>query len=77
MNKKQALRVLNTVDKKKIDIALARVTPKYIDKKSDRSNVAKLWFPKIDRQTQSLVAANGRVIPLNHVLRLILLERNR
>ena len=77
MNKKQALRVIEKIDRTKVDVVIARLTSKYVDKKWDRSNVAKLYFPKVDRKSQSLIGANGRVIPLNHVLRIILLERNR
>lgn len=73
MNKRQADRVIQKMSKQTVDIVFARVTKKYVDPKTDRSNIARLWFPKI--KDNCIVSASGRKIPLNHVLKILILKR--
>lgn len=73
MNKRQADRVKEKLANNKVDIVFLRVTKKYINPKYDRSNVARLWFPKI--VGNCIVSATNRSIPLNHVLKILILKR--
>lgn len=73
MNKRQANRVIQKLSEQTIDIVLVRVTKRYIDPKTDRSNIARLWYPTINGNC--IVSATGRKIPLNHVLKILILKK--
>ncbi|MBK7806759.1 MAG: hypothetical protein IPJ51_10720 [Saprospiraceae bacterium] len=73
MNKRQADRVIEKISKQAVDIVFVRVTKKYLDPKTDRSNIARLWHPTI--KGNCIVSATGRKIPLNHVLKILILKK--